>query len=151
MLLIMYRSPYSTPSAPQRELAPQPYQNPPAVRRRRRALLLVLSGLLLAAPIALFEPGAYWSDDPELFRLLRGMAVLKGLMAIVAFSAVWWRFGRAMTRPLAMVGLISVSAMALASGLIWELTLVPAASALFHAATIALLLAAWREVKPRLS
>ena len=118
-----------------------------AGRTRLRALLLTGSALLLAAPLAFVEPAAGWADDPELFRLLRGMAVLKGVLAALAFAAVWWRLGRTLSARLTAIYVGSVCIMALATGLIWQLTALPAASALFHCATIALLVAAWRDVE----
>ena len=116
-------------------------------RIRPRTLLLAGSALLLAAPLAFVEPAAGWADDPELFRLLRGMAVLKGILAALAFAAVWWRLGRTLGAHLTATYVGSVCVMALATGLIWQLTALPAASALFHGATIALLVAAWRDIE----
>ena len=116
-------------------------------RTGQRALLLMASALLLATPLALFEPAAHWADDPELFRLLRGMAVLKGMLATLALAAVWWRLGQKIHARLTATYVGSVCVMALATGLIWQLTALPAASALFHGATIALLVAAWRDIE----
>ena len=147
----MYRSPFSTARTPTRDPSRPSPGIPDAGWRaawtRRRTLLLMGSALLLAAPLALFEPGAHWADDPELFRLLRGMAGLKGVMVIIAFTAVWWRLGRGLTPRLASTYVGGVWAVALATGLIWQLTAVPAASALFHGAIIALLVAAWRDIE----
>ena len=118
-----------------------------AGRTGQRTLLLMGSALLLAAPLAFFEPAAHWADDPELFRLLRGMAGLKGVMVAIAFTAVWWRLGRELAPRLASTYVGGVWAIALATGLIWQLTAVPTASALFHGAIIALLVAAWRDIE----
>ncbi len=148
---IMYRSPFSTARTPTRDPV-RPLPGVPdagwrAAWTRRRTLLLMGSALLLAAPLALFEPAAHWADDPELFRLLRGMAGLKGVMATIAFTAVWWRLGRILAARLTAIYVGSVGVMALATGLIWQLAALPVASGLFHCATIVLLLAAWRDVE----
>jgi hypothetical protein len=116
---------------------------------RPRALLVIGTALLLAAPLVLLRPAAHWAGDPELFRLLRGMAGIKAVLAVLAFAVVWWRLGRpgVTFRPAATyVG--GVWAMALATGLIWQLTTIPAASLLFHAAIVTLLVTAWRDVEP---
>lgn len=117
---------------------------------RARSLLVVGSAFLFAMPLALFEPAAHWAREPELFQLLRGMAVIKAALAVLALAAVWWRLGKTPT-PGAFVApyAVGVLAMALATGLIWQLTAIVAASVLFHSGTITLLVAAWRDVEPR--
>lgn len=116
---------------------------------RLNLTLLLGSAMLLVAPLVMFEPAAHWADDAELFTLLRGMAVIKGMLALLAFIAVWWRLGQPLTVPLVKTYIVGVWALALASGLIWQLTFIVAASGLFHLATIALLVAAWRDIEPR--
>ncbi|MEE4637492.1 MAG: hypothetical protein V2J42_01970 [Wenzhouxiangella sp.] len=115
----------------------------------QRLSLLIGSGVLLAVPLVLFEPAAYWADDPELFRLLRGMATLKLVLAAVAFAAAWWRLGGQPGPRLQVAYVGGVWALSLATGLIWQLALVIPASGLFHGATLALLIAAWRDMEPR--
>lgn len=151
----MYRIPFSTAPAPshvsEAPAADDPAPGRDAVRIRRRALLLVGSVLLAAAPLALFEPAAYWGSAPELFTLLRGMGGIKAGLAALALAIVYWRLGRTATPRFAAITIGSVWVLALATGLIWELTAALSASALFHAATIVLLLAAWRESGPILT
>lgn len=118
------------------------------VSRRSRLWLLAGSAALLALAVVAFEPASHWSRDPELFRLLRGMAAIKGLLALLAFAAAWWRLGRDTTPRLAATYVGGVWALAFAAGLIWQLTAVPAASGLFHVATLVLLVAAWRDAGP---
>jgi len=112
---------------------------------RRRVMLILGSSALLIAPLLMFEPAAHWADEADLFILLRGMACIKGLLAVIAFTTVWWRLRQTPTSRLAQTYIGGVWAMALATGLIWQLTFIVAASALFHCATIALLIAAWRD------
>lgn len=114
-----------------------------------RVLLLAGSSLLFAAPLALVEPAAHWARDPELFGLLRGMGGIKALLAVLACAAVWWRLGR--TAPSRSIGATYVGGvwvLALAAGLIWQLNAIVAASVLFHAATLTLLITAWRDIEP---
>ncbi len=118
---------------------------------RQRLLLLIGSGVLFAAPLLLFQPAAYWAGDPELFRLLRGMGVLKIAIAVLALAVLWWRLGRPVRPRLQAVFLGGVWLLSLGAGLIWQLTLILPASGLFHCATLALLVAAWRDVEPRLA
>ncbi len=150
----MHRSTYSTATTPaHNEALAIPVV--PASNRvnsspfQLNLTLLLGSAMLLVAPLAMFEPAAYWADDAELFTLLRGMAVIKGMLALLAFSAVWWRLGQPMTARLAKTYIVGVWALALASGLIWQLSFIVAASGLFHLATIVLLVAAWRDIEPR--
>lgn len=116
---------------------------------QQRILLLVGSGLLFVVPLMLFKPAAYWASDPELFRLLRGMGILKIVLAVLALAVVWWRLGRPVLARLQAVFVGGVWALSLAAGLIWQLHAVLPASGLFHVATIALLIAAWRDTGPR--
>ncbi len=116
---------------------------------RQHLMLLLGSAMLLVAPLAMFEPAAHWADDAELFILLRGMACIKGMLALLALIAVWWRLGQPLKARLAKTYIVGLWALALASGLIWQLTFIVAASGLFHLATIALLVAAWRVIEPR--
>jgi len=78
----------SDPSAEIRLLA-----QPQILSRRQRVLLLAGSALLFSTPLLLFELAAFWADDPELFRLLRGMGILKIAMAVAALAVVFWRLG----------------------------------------------------------
>lgn len=128
-----------------REARPEPQSTSTA--GRSRALLVIGTALLLAAPLALLQPAAHWAGDPELFRLLRGMAGIKAALAVLAFAVVWWRLGRAaVTFRSAATYVGGVWALALACGLIWQLTAIPAASLLFHAAVVTLLVTAWRDI-----
>ncbi len=155
MIQSMYRSPLSSSStpAPGKPLAVPvvPAASRPAASHLRLGLLVAGSVLLLATPLVLLEPAAYWQDDPELFRLLRGMAVIKGVLALLAASLVWWRLGRLSGPGFAAAYIGGVWVLALATGLIWQLTLVLPASGLFHAATLMLLVTAWRDTGSRLA
>lgn len=130
-------------------LGVSPYRNVVQGQFRQRLLLLAGCTLLFSAPLLLFELAAYWADDPELFRLLRGMGVLKIVMALVALAVVFWRLGADVQPRLQAVYLGGVWGLSLAAGMIWQLHWILPASGLFHCATIVLLLAAWRDMEPR--
>ena len=115
-----------------------------------RISLLAGSALLVASALLLNEPAAHWRSEAELFTLLRGMAFIKAALALLAVAAIWWRLGSASApRRLAVAYVGAAWAMAFAAGLIWQLSAIVPASALFHIATIALLVTAWRDVEPR--
>jgi hypothetical protein len=145
MLQIMYRSPRNTPTLPSTVIDVDRRGNDPGHQRRYGLALLVGAVALAAAPILALEPAVHWSSDPELFRLLRGMAVLKGVMALAGLAVVAWRLRRTISSRMAGSYIAGAWALALASGLIWELQVIPLASTLFHSAVLALLVTAWRD------
>ncbi len=97
------------------------------------------------------DPAAYLLADPALARLLRAMALIKGMLALAAAVAAWWRFGWRAGTAASTVYLAATWALAGAAMLIWQLTLIPLAAVLFHAALVGLLLAAWRDDRGTLS
>ncbi len=115
----------------------------------RPALLrtLLLAGCMASMAIALWlgPPPASVQADPELARLLRGMALIKGGIVLAAVCALMWRFGRPAPQRLAAAYLAGTWLAAGASMLIWQLTLIPWAALAFHAGELTLLVAAWRD------
>jgi len=91
------------------------------------------------------DPAAYLSADPALGRLLRGMALIKALIAAVAVGALMWRFGRPIPRLRAGVYLAGAWFMAGAAMLVWQLSHIALAAISFHAGELTLLFIAWRE------
>ncbi len=80
---------------------------------------------------------------PDLVRLLRGMAVLKMLMALGAVAGLWWRLGSAVT-PFWMVGYaLAAGLMAAGPGLIWDMTYLRTGAVLLHGGLLATLLLLW--------
>ena len=123
-----------------------------AAPNRARTALLAGCAVLLAAPLLLVAPAAHWAGDADLLLLMRGMAGIKSALALAALAVVAWRLGKpelSRTRVASYVG--GVWAMALATGLIWQLTAIVPASLLFHAATLTLLVTAWRDTSPVLA
>lgn len=106
---------------------------------------------LVAAPMAtamiawVVGAGASQPAEPELATLLRGMAVLKGLLAAGALGIVWWRLGHSVPKRVAATYIACVSALFAASVLIWQLVHIPAAAVLFHVALLVALVVALRE------
>jgi hypothetical protein len=147
----MYRSPLDraapAPYTANRQLPRVPGAAPRQERRSRqsRIQLLFVSLVLTATIVALLEPAPQWGRDVELAQLLRGMGAIKALLTLGALAAIWWRLGRPVSRPQASAYLVGGWSLVLANALIWELTAIGAASALYHMATLGLLVLAWRD------
>lgn len=117
---------------------------------RTRQALVAGSAVLLAAPLLLVAPAAHWAGDADLLLLMRGMAGIKSALALSALGLVAWRLGQPELYGARIVSYVGgVWALCLATGLIWQLTAIVPASMLFHAATITLLVTAWRDTAPR--
>jgi hypothetical protein len=101
--------------------------------------------LTVAAATLHGDPAAYLHADPALGRLLRGMALIKALIAAVAVGALMWRFGRPIARLRAGVYLAGAWFMAGAAMLVWQLSHIALAAVSFHAGELTLLFIAWRE------
>jgi len=144
----MYRSPRQTatlPTADRSDVVRDCDAEHARTSARYRLMLGLGAAACLAVPIAVLEPAASWARDPDLFQLLRGMAVLKGLMALAGLVVVGWRLGRSIRSRMAGAYIGAAWALALASALIWELQVIPLASTLFHGAILWLLITAWRD------
>lgn len=104
-------------------------------------------GSIAAGTIALWfgNPAAYLAADPELARLLRGMALIKAGLVVGAMALLLWRLRRPVTARTACVYLLGTWWMAGASMLIWQLTLIPLAAITFHVGELSMLVAAWRD------
>jgi hypothetical protein len=90
------------------------------------------------------NPGSVLHDDRPLSRLLRGMALIKGVVTLAAIAAVAWRFGWPVSKSAAAAYLLGSWSMVLASMLIWRLSYIAAAAILFHAAVLCMLFVSWR-------
>ena len=116
-----------------------------AVAMQLRAALLAGCAAALGLAAWAGNPADYLQADPALARLLRGMALLKGLIAIAAVGAVFWRFGWRVSKPAAASYLVASWVLAAATMMIWQLSCILPAALLFHAAAISLLWVGWRE------
>jgi hypothetical protein len=113
--------------------------------------LLLRGGLIVGCANAigiaawLGDPSRYLHADPALGRLLRGMALIKGMIAIAALGAVFWRLAWPVSKIGIVTYLISSWVLAGSTMLVWQLSYIVPAALLFHAAALSLLLVSWRE------
>ncbi len=107
----------------------------------------LLAGCCLAFGLAAYfgESSAYLLADPALARLLRGMALIKGLIAIAAVTAVYWRLVWPLSGSVAAIYVVSSWALVGSSMLIWQLSSIAIAAVIFHAAVLSMLVVGWRE------
>jgi hypothetical protein len=107
----------------------------------------LICGCALAIGVATWagDPSAYLQADPALARLLRGMALIKGMLAVGAVAAVYWRLAWPISSLVAATYVISAAAMAGSAALIWQLSYIPPAALLFHLAALCMLMVGWRE------
>ncbi|MDX2233185.1 MAG: hypothetical protein NW200_01690 [Hyphomonadaceae bacterium] len=111
----------------------------------RRGALVAGVALAVTLAFALGQPARALAADPDLARLLRGMAVLKAAIALAAGLAVWWRFGQPASWAVTGVYAGSVAAMAGVAGALWRLSGLEWISVLFHAALLAIAVTALRD------
>lgn len=111
--------------------------------------LYLLVGCVAAIAIALHAgPSVPLRSDPELATLLRGMAAIKTLLVAAAIAAIAWRLGRPATTRIASSYLVGAWLVTGATTMIWQLSSIVSASALFHVGLLLLLISAWRDEAP---
>ncbi len=81
----------------------------------------------------------------DLTRLLRGMAVLKALMAACTSAVVLWRFGLPVRPVWFAAYALSGAAMWSGPGLIWGMAYVGTGALLLHGGLLASILLLWRD------
>ncbi len=105
---------------------------PPAVPQTRLDPAILVNRLALMAGVPLTGVGALtltlWlvptpALEPDLLRLLHGMVLIKGLIALAAAALVYWRLGRPIARPLATGYIGALCLCAAALGWLWGLHL----------------------------
>ena len=107
-------------------------------------------GLVVAATTAcglaaiVGEPSTLAQSDPELARLLHGMALIKAAMTVAAIGLAWWRLGRPIHPAVAIATGLAIVAMAAATVSIWRLVALLPAALVFHAGLFTLLFLAAR-------
>jgi len=130
-------------SAPQPEISLGSHQG---VRRIAVLRVGLLVGCIAGAAVAwAAASGSSHPAEPELAVLLRGMAAIKGLLAVLGAGLVYWRFGLPISARAALAYATAVGLMFVGCALIWQFAFIPLAAALFHAGGIGALLVAWRE------
>lgn len=110
-----------------------------------RTLLLLGTALALTVAAALGDPRPMLAADPDLARLLRGMALIKGVLVLAAVGVLWWRFRQPLAAGHGTAYLVGAWLAAGATMLIWQLSLIVPAALAFHAGELLLLLTAWRD------
>lgn len=135
------------PTEPQALPASAPPAAQVAAAGRHRALLLAGVAVAALAGWVLGDPAPRLAADPELATLLRGMAGIKALLLLGAVALLAWRLGKPVAAPFVAIYLGGAAAMAFATALIWQLTALPLAAVVFHAAEIGVLVAAWRDLR----
>jgi len=125
-----------------------PVETGPIVGRRTLMLRSALGvGVLLAVAAASWhaQVGPSLQADPKLGHLLRGIALIKAALTVLALGLVYWRVSRPISTRVAAAYLGGVWFMAGASMWVWELAHVGWGAVLFHAGELTILLVAWRE------
>jgi hypothetical protein len=110
-----------------------------------RAGLIAACALSIGLAAWAGHPTGYLEADPALAHLLRAMALIKGLIVLGALGAALWRYGWEITAPVAVGYAACIAVLAGSATLIWQLTLIPLAALMFHAALIGLVYVGWRE------
>jgi hypothetical protein len=115
----------------------------------RRASLI---GAVLAAGICGYlatgnaaEAQAIQAAGPELTRLLRGMALIKALIAAIMAAAVFWRLQFPITQARLAAYITACAAMAAGPFLVWGMAHIIAGAMLLHAGLLAAVLLGWRD------
>jgi len=123
----------------------------PATAAASTVVALLRGGLVSGCAIAigtaawLGHPADYLNADPALARLLRGMALIKGVIALAIVGAVFWRLAWPVAKRAGAAYLLCSWAVAGSTMLIWQLSYIVPAAVLFHAAALSLLWVGWRE------
>ncbi|MBB1090339.1 hypothetical protein HUU61_03460 [Rhodopseudomonas palustris] len=115
--------------------------------RRAIALLAAVSAiaiaLLVSSPDATTRAVA--SSDAELVMLLRFMAAVKALLALVALGVSVWRLGFPASPALKVAYTLAPALMCAAPVVIWQMADVAFGAGLFHAGFVLLLLALYAD------
>ena len=124
-------------------LAPTTLDQSPLINRLTLATTMALTGLSVLGLTLWLAPAPQMSA--ELLRLLHGMVLIKGLIALVAVALVWWRFGRPIGRP-QVVGYSGALCLATAAlAWLWGLYLIPLGTLCFYCGLAGLYVVARRD------
>jgi hypothetical protein len=120
-------------------VAPAQSSRPLYVARPQRAILLIAAFLALAGASVLGQPA---EAEPDLVRLLRFMALIKGAFAVAALAAGLWRLGRPVAGWRAAAYTLAPALMAGGALALWRLVWPGPASLGLHLGLLAFLVAA---------
>jgi peptidoglycan/LPS O-acetylase OafA/YrhL len=101
--------------------------------------------LLAAAALAGAPPARAVPADAELDRLLRAMALLKGLCLALALAALGWRFRRPVPTAVAAGYVGTAWAAAAALGAMWQQAVPVVTAVVLHGAAVVLVVLASRD------
>lgn len=99
-------------------------------------LLAATAGVLIGQDAASIR--AAQAAGPELVRLLRFMAAIKGVLALGAVAGAWWRLGYPASARLATAVVAACTLMAAGSGVVWCMAHIVLGSVLFYAGLLSL-------------
>ena len=118
---------------------------PSAPRRVEPYRRITLAFAVIAAAAAGFAIGhdalsvrVAQAAGPDLVRLLRFMAAVKGVLALGAVAVAWWRLGYPASARLAMAAITACALMAAGCGVVWCMAHIVLGSALFYAGLLSL-------------
>jgi hypothetical protein len=126
----------AAPGEPQARVRPQ-------FHRLTLVLAIIATAAVVLAVTLSLAPAP--QVEPDLMRLLRGMVLIKGLIALGAAALVWWRLGRPVEQGLATRYTAALSLSAGALAWLWGLHLVLLGSLFFYAGLIGLVLTGRRD------
>ncbi len=109
-----------------------------------------LGACALAAAAAAYFAGtdSVQSADPDLARLLKGMAIIKTVILLAVGAAIWWRLGSPI-RPAFAAGYITFGATGVAgAALVWNMAGLGLAPFLFDGGLLGFLILALRDDGP---
>ena len=110
-----------------------------------RGRLLSAVAVGAAVGFVLGDPQAHVEGDPELARLLQGMALIKAMLVAGVVRLLWWRLCRPVAPAMAW-GYVAVAAsMSLATLLAWQMSYFLLLSLAFHGALLSLGLLALKD------
>lgn len=110
---------------------------------------VMLAGCVVsAATVHLLAPSVLattTASDPELARLMQGMAFIKLAFVAAMAGLLVWRFGRPMTPAITLGYLSCIWVVSAATVLIWQSSWLGTASVLFHGAGFAFMVLGLRD------
>ena len=112
---------------------------------RLRLAFLGACALAAAAAILYAGTGGIQSVDPDLAKLLKGMAIIKTVILLAAGAAIWWRLGSPIRRAFAAGYIIFGAAGIAGAALVWNMAGLGLAPFLFDGGLLGFLILALRD------
>lgn len=109
-----------------------------ATTGRRRTLLASVVLVAVALAVFLGQPRPALLADPELAVVLRGMGMIKAVIATAALTLVWWRAGAAVSGRRFLAYVACCALLAVSSVLVLKLAILLPTSVVFHATLLTL-------------